>query len=305
MLTYGAILQDLRYEGGPGLVVGFDTLDEYRSRPGYVGATVGRCANRIRDGHLELDGVTYALDRNGNDGHTLHGGAASIGRRVWDVVEHGPAHVTLRIALADGEMGFPGAMEVLATLRLSANTLDLRYEAVADRLTLCNIAHHGYWRLGGDDARRLRLRIAAEGYTETDATLIPTGRVAPVAGDLYDFRTGKRVGPVSETRPLDVNFCLSERPEALRPVAWVDNADTGYALELQTTEPGLQVFDGAPLPRDAAPGIGGMWTGAFCGLALEPQIWPDANHHPHFPQALLRPNERYLQHTRFVLTRGG
>lgn len=301
VLSYGAVIQDLRLDGHDApLVLGFDTFSPYLTHSPYFGATAGRCANRIRDGHLELDGRSYQLDRNFLGKHLLHGGASGMGKRVWRFAKVGDDCVTLTITQAAGDMGFPGELTTSVTFSLLPyGILDIRIEAETDAPTLCNIAHHSYFNLGGDTVSDHLLTIDAESYLPVDAGLIPTGEVRSVAGTGFDFRSP---APVSQAHPVDHNFCLSRERGPLRRVARLASPASGVAMELRTTEPGLQVYDGAKINVDL-PGLSGQTLWAHAGIALEPQVWPDANHHDDFPQAVLRPGEVYQQHTQYIFSK--
>jgi aldose 1-epimerase len=302
VLTYGALLQDLRIQGhAPALVLGFDKFDPYLTHSPYFGATAGRCANRIRDGHLPLAGEQYQLDRNFIGKHHLHGGGAGVGKRVWTIETATTDKATLSIRLADGEMGYPGNMTATVTYQLlHEGVLDITFSATTDKTTLCNLAHHSYFNLDGSAtiANHL-LRIDAEAFTPVDDELIPTGEVRSVAGHAFDFRNPKPIGPVSTGQIFDHNFCLSNQREALRPVARLESPASGIAMEIRATEPGLQVYDGARIDIPM-PGLDGRRMGAHAGIALEPQVWPDAVHHSNFPQAVLHPGETYRQHTQYA-----
>ncbi len=303
VLTYGAVLQDLRLEGhGAPLVLGFPDFAPYLTDSPYFGATAGRFANRIRDGHLELDGETYQLDTNDGGRHTLHGGAEGLGGHLWEIDTATEDRVTLKAALPDGHMGFPGTLTCAVTFTLlDSCTLDIQMQATTDKTTLCSLAHHSYFVLDdADSVSEHHLQIAATSYTPVDETLIPTGEVAPVAGTRFDFRDA---APLSQAHPVDHNFCLSNARQPLRPVARLQSLASGVQMACFTTEPGLQVYDGSGIATKV-PGLRGQQMGACAGLALEPQVWPDAHHHKNFPQAVLRPGETYHQHTQFVFSKG-
>ncbi|WP_294226050.1 aldose epimerase family protein [uncultured Shimia sp.] len=303
VLTYGAVLQDLRLDGHDApLVLGFPEFAPYLTESPYFGATVGRFANRIRDGHLELDGQTYQIDTNDGDRHTLHGGAEGMGSHLWDIEQVASDCVTLKAVLPDGHMGFPGTLAARVTFALlEGGTLDIQMQAETDRTTLCSLAHHSYFTL--DDAATVadhRLQIEADNYLPVDSGAIPTGRIAPVTDTRFDFRDA---APVAKARPLDHNFCVSQDRGSMRRVATLTSDLSGVQMTCLTTEPGLQVFDGTPIGTDHH-GLSGQPMGACAGIAIEPQIWPDAHHHRNFPQAVLRPGESYHQHTQFVFSRG-
>ncbi|SFK85919.1 aldose epimerase family protein [Shimia haliotis] len=303
VLTYGAVLQDLRLAGHAApLVLGFGEFAPYLTRSPYFGATAGRFANRIRDGHLELDGETYQLDRNFIGKHTLHGGADSTGKRLWDVEDHTANSVTLKIVLPDGHMGFPGELTARVGFSLhEGGVFDIRMSAETDKTTICSLAHHSYFKL--DDSPTVSkhsLKVDADRYTPVDAELIPTGETTDVAGTPFDFRTSTAV---AQSHDVDHNFCISDSREAIRTVARLHSPTSGLSMLCRTTEPGLQVYDGAKIAIEL-PGLDGKPMGAYAGLAMEPQVWPDAHHHENFPQAVLRPGETYTQHTQFVFSEG-
>ncbi|WP_420413823.1 aldose epimerase family protein [Roseibium sp.] len=300
-LTYGTVLQDLRLEGHAApLVLGFETFDPYLTKSPYFGATAGRYANRIRDGHLEIDGKTYQLDQNFLGKHALHGGAVSMGKRMWRLEESSKSAAVFAIDLADGEMGFPGNLKAEARFSLlKGGVLDIVYSATTDAPTLCNLAHHSYFNLGSDTVLEHQLQIKADHYLPVNEELIPTGEIAPVEGTPFDFRKLAPVAQGGASGTFDHNFCISPDHLELRDVAVLRNPSSGVTMRCRTTEPGLQIYDGARIDIDE-PGLGGMKMGAHAGIALEPQIWPDAPHHPDFPSALLRPGETYRQHSQYI-----
>lgn len=301
VITYGAVLQDLRLDGHqPPLVLGFETFENYPKYSAYFGATAGRCANRIRDGRFSIDGTRFQVDQNLPGGHHLHGGAVSIGKRVWKVDDHNDNSATLSIDLADGEMGYPGGMHITAEFRLLPGAvLDIRYHAVTDKPTICNLAHHSYFNLDGSGLILDHdLMVNAKQYLPVDDTQIPAGNPVATAGSEFDFMTPKTVGVKGAGRGLDHNFCLSDQRVALRPVGVLSSRNSGLSMQINSTEPGLQVYDGAKIDAPV-PGLDGMNLCAHSGIALEPQVWPDAVNNSSFPQPVLRPGENYRQQTQF------
>ncbi|WP_265501606.1 aldose epimerase family protein [Paracoccus beibuensis] len=298
VLTLGAIVQDLRMEGvDHPLVLGCPDVADYVGRGRYLGAIVGRCANRIGDACFRLDGTLYRTDRNFRGRHTLHGGADGSDVQLWQVAALAPDWVTLCLVLPDGHMGFPGTLRITATIALAKNALAIELSAVTDRPTLCNLTHHGYFDLDGrGDIRDQQLRIDARQYLPVDDDLIPTGRVAPVEATAFDFRQSRVIGDAG----YDHNFCLSAAPQSLRPVGAVTGRRLG--MEVLTTCTGLQFYDGVQL--DGVPGLDGRIYGPHAGLALEAQHWPDAPNHPDFPDIVLRPGDEFhsTTHYRFAAT---
>ncbi|MCT4352849.1 galactose mutarotase [Streptomyces sp. Je 1-79] len=277
VLTYGGIVQSVETpdrDGVPGgVVLGFPDLEGYLKRPEpYFGALVGRYANRIAGGSFTLDGTTYRLARNGGP-NCLHGGERGFDKRVWDA-EEVEGGVRLSRVSPDGEEGFPGRLEVSATYTLDADGgLRIAYRAETDAPTVVALTNHSYWNLGGDAHE---LRIAAGRYTPTDATGVPTGKVAEVAGTELDFRTG---GPL--TIPLDHNFVLDGGGPAAAAELYAPL--TGRTVTVETTEPGLQVYTSEELG----------------GIALETQHFPDSPNRPEFPSTVLRPGDVYASTTVF------
>ncbi len=307
VLTYGAVLQDLRLDGhNAPLVLGFPDFPPYLDRSPYFGATAGRCANRIRDGHLSLDGQDYQLDTNFLGKHCLHGGAGGFGKQLWRLASQQGDSLVLALHSPDGDMGFPGSLD--AELKLSlldGGVLDIVMTATCSAPTLCNLAHHSYFIL--DDSGSVQdhlLQVDARHYLPVDDELIPTGERATVEGTRFDFRQSKPVGQTPSGQPelLDHNFCLSQDRHTLRKVARLVSPKSGVAMDLRTTEPGLQVYDGAKVNVDT-PGLAGQPMRAHAGIALEPQIWPDANHHPTFAQAILRPGQVYHQQSQYIFSK--
>jgi aldose 1-epimerase len=304
ILDFGAIVQDLRLEGhGAPLVLGFERIEDYLEHSLFFGAIVGRHANRIRDGLFTIDGERFRVD-SGASAHALHGGAFGLHDRAWKVIDLGPAHCTLAITDPHREDGYPGNLEIECAYRLKApGTLSIELTARTDRPTLCNLAHHSYFNLedgGHGDILDHRLMIAAAAYLPIDEQVVPTGHVVPVQRTPFDFMLPR---PVRMQREADIvaydhNFCLAAARGPLRRAAWAQGPGSGVEMEVWTTEPGVQFFDGGFAARGGR-GLEGRQYDTRAGFCLEPQIWPDSPNHPHFPQAVLRPGEVYRQVTEY------
>ena len=280
VLTLGATVQDLRMQGvAHPLVLGFPTLAPYLEAGLYVGALVGRVANRIGGARFMLDGREVRVDAN-EGSNLLHGGTDGIHRHLWRVEDRAADRLLLALDLPDGHMGFPGNLATRAGISVAGDTLDFDLTATTDAATPVSLAHHGYFTLDDSgDIRRHRLQVAADHYLPVDAALIPIGQIAPVAGTDFDFRQSRAIGAGH-----DHNLCLSRARGPLRPVATL-TGQTGLRMDIETTEPGLQLYDGRHL--------------GYAGVALETQIWPDAVNHPAFPDAILRPGDRFRAQTRY------
>lgn len=302
VLTLGAIVQDVRLDGvDHPLVLGCDAVADYLDKGRYFGAVVGRVANRIAGGQFRLDGALYQTSRNFRGRHTLHGGAEGTDAQLWQITDLAPDRVALALTLPDGHMGFPGQMQIGATITLRGGGLHLDLRAVTDKPTPCNLTHHGYFNLDGQgDIRAHRLRIAAERYLPVDDDLIPLPGTATVADTPFDFRQPRVIG----AEGYDHNFCLSDSAQPMRAVAQLTGT-SGIFMEVLTTCCGLQLYDGAHL--DGVPGLEGRVYDPHAGLALETQLWPDAPNRPDFPDVVLRPDQIWQARTcyRFTHQTGG
>ncbi|MFI2435551.1 aldose epimerase family protein [Streptomyces sp. NPDC018693] len=289
VLSYGGIVQSVEVPDRDGrtanVVLGFADLDGYLNRPEpFLGALIGRYANRIAHARFTLDEVTYALEPV-NGPNSLHGGAQGFDKRVWDVepVEHG---LRLSRVAEHGEEGFPGRLEVAATYALDASgALRITYEAVTDAPTVVNLTNHSYFNLSGHGtAHDHELRLSASRYTPVDADLIPTGDLADVTGTRFDFRRPRKVGA-----GYDHNFVLDKGiTDTAVQVAELHDPASGRVLTVSTTEPGLQLYTADHLPAPFTPGE---------GLALETQHFPDSPNRPDFPTTELRPGRVFRSET--------
>ncbi|MFJ4947702.1 aldose epimerase family protein [Streptomyces sp. NPDC088760] len=294
VLSYGGIVQSVEVPDGAGrttdVVLGFPDLDGYLAHPEpYLGAVIGRYANRIAGGRFALDDRTYALARN-NGPNSLHGGERGFDQRVWEVapVAHG---LRLSRVSPHGEEGFPGRLAVTVTYTLGeSGALRIAYEAVTDAPTVVNLTNHTYWNLSGSGhAGGHELRLAASRYTPVDADLIPCGEPADVTGSRFDFRTARKIGS-----GYDHNFVLDKGlTGAAEEVAELYDPASGRTLTVATTEPGLQLYTADHLSGPFFPGA---------GIALETQHFPDAPNRPDFPSTVLRPGEVFRSETVYAVS---
>lgn len=299
VLTRGAVLQDLRLAGVPwSLTLGSDLLEAYKGPMAYFGAVVGPVANRIGGASATICGRASRFMPNEGP-NLLHSGETGTHALIWQATESGPGFVRLSLDLPDGLGGFPGNREISARYEIEDDTLTLTLEAVSDRPTLMNLAHHGYWNMdGGTDTLGQRLKVAADRYLPVDAALLPVGGPAPVEG-VFDLRERRTL---DLTEGFDHNFCLADAPRTPTFAAELTGTK-GVRMSIETTEPGLQVYDGRGI--DTAPYLGhsGVPYRHHAGIALEPQRWPDAAGRPDFPSILLTPGQTYRQITRFRFSR--
>lgn len=267
------------------------------------GAIMGPVANRIAGAAAEIAGRVCRFETPDGGDILLHGGTAATHQRVWDLVEATDRRAAFRVTLPDGEAGFPGNRVLTAAFEVSAPaTLRLTLTAETDAPTIINLANHSYWRLDGTPTVSGHvLKIDADRYTPADSRVLPTGHIAPVAGTRFDFRHGRRLEAGAEGL-IDTNFCLSEARRALRPVAWLTGR-SGLTMELATTEPGLQVFDGHSLDLPQSTTNDGPPPVPYCAVALEAQFWPDAPNHAAFPSIQLGPGAAWQQVTEWRFAR--
>jgi aldose 1-epimerase len=307
IMTWGAVIQDLRLEGHDApLMLGFETYTDYPVYSSYFGATPGRCSNRIAGGRFTLNGETIQLECNEKGINHLHGGSDGIAKQVWTIAELASDRVVLEITDKAGRAGYPGNARVKATFWLKADgCLSIVYETEADAPTPVNICNHSYFNLdGGGDILDHELMIAADSYLPTDEAQIPTGEMPDVTGGPFDFRKLRPVRLLEDGEQVlyDHNFCLSNERVAKRKVAELRSPSSGIAMDVLTTEPGVQFYAAFKLSVPVS-GIGGRNYGPYAALCLETQVWPDAVNHAHFPNAILNPGDVLRQETDYVFRR--
>lgn len=298
-LTLGAVLHDVRLAGIPhGLTLGCPDVMAYRSKMRSFGALMGPVVNRIKGAKAAIGGVTHQLEANLEETHTKHGGSNGTQHRVWDVIEASDTHVVLGLKLEDGASGFPGTREIRLEYRVNAADLDMVIRAETDKTTLLNLANHSYWNLDGPGAiTGHKLQIHADSYTENGADLMATGHVLSVEDTPYDFRQARVFAP-SEAQRFDMNYCLADTKRALSHACTLTGR-SDVAMEIWTTEPGLQVFDQGTIDTAPFNGHHGTPYPPFSSVAFEAQGWPDAANHEGFPSIEVTPDAPYTQHTRW------
>jgi aldose 1-epimerase len=312
-ITYGAIITSLRVpdrNGTPGdIVLGFDRLESYLKGHPFFGSIVGRYGNRIAGGKFTLDGRTYTLATNNGPNH-LHGGKVGFDKAVWAAEPaSNEAAVVFTHTSPDGDEGYPGTLEVRITYTLTdKNELVVDYHATTDKPTPVNLTQHSYFNLAGrGDILGHELTINADRYTPVDATLIPTGTLAPVEGTPFDFRKPTAIGARIEApheqlkfgQGYDHNFVLNGEANTLRQAARLTEPKTGRSLDVATTEPGMQFYTGNFLDGTLT-GKGGQVYQRRAGLCLETQHYPDSPNKSNFPSVIVRPGQEYRSKTVFT-----
>lgn len=314
ILTYGGTIQGIEVPDRHGrlanVALGFATLDDYVASSPYFGCITGRYANRIAHGQFTVDGRGYRLETNAGQ-HHLHGGGKGFDKRVWrvepPVTPLGRA-IRLIYTSPDGEEGYPGTLRVAVTYSLGDdNSLRVDYHATTDQPTIVNLTNHTYFNLAGEGAGAVddhQLQLAADRYTAVDGDLIPTGEIASVVGTPLDFREPTAIGArIRDTFPAllagrgyDHNYVLNAGGGTLAAAARVYEPRSGRALEIDTTEPGVQFYTGNSLDGSVV-GAGGRTYRQGDAFALETQHFPDSPNQPGFPSTVLRPGEEYRSTT--------
>ena len=324
IVAYGAALHSVILPDRNGrradVALDYPTIAQTLAQPQYLGATVGRYANRVAKGRFTLDGKSYQLPIN-NGVNALHGGIVGFDKVLWSVVDvrsGTTASVTLRHVSADGDQGYPGTVTAEATYSLDdSNALTIEYRATTDRTTIVNITNHAYWNLSGEGsangAMGTLLTIPADTYLPTDKGAIPTGVFAPVAGTAFDFRTPRVIAErlrdgndqqLAFGRGYDHNFVVKRTvTNDQHLMARAYDPSSGRGFELWSNQPGVQFYSGNFLD--------GTTTGKSRHIyregdafALEPQIFPDTPNQPAFGSARLEPGQVYRNVMTYRFTTG-
>lgn len=306
ILNYGCIIQSLMIPSAAGelcdVVLGYDTVLEYEENSGYVGAILGRVANRVGKSEFTLNGKTYKLAANDGDNH-LHGGIKGFDKYIWDAEICGNVLELTRVS-PSGEEGYPGSLSVKVSYELTdANELKISYDADTDEDTIVNLANHSYFNLsGGGSALRHYLQMFAEKFTENDEQCLPTGRFLSTEGTPMDFKVPKQIGCYIDADDIqlinghgyDHNFVLSDTG-ALKKAAILSSRETGISMTTFTSLPGVQLYSGNWLtPRK---GKNGSHIDRRYAVCLETQIFPNAMGCQNFPSPVLRKDEHYHSET--------
>ncbi len=297
------------------VILGFDNVKDYfpENNQTDFGASIGRYANRIKDGRFTLDGVEYQLPQN-NYGHCLHGGPEGWQYQVYDVLEADSSHLKLEMISPDGDSGFPGKVTAHVTFTLTEdNKIDIRYDAVTDAPTIINMTNHAYFNLSGDPANHSicedSLRIDAVEFTPVDSTFMTSGEIVTVKGSPMDFTKmtliGQRIDAdydqLRNGKGYDHNWVLKTNGDDTIPAVELYCPATGILLQEYTDEPGVQVYSGNFLDGTVT-GKKGVAYGLRTAICLESQKYPDTPNKPEWPSAVLRPGETYGSHCVFAFS---
>ena len=313
--TYGARVVSIEAPDRAGkkadVVLGYDTVKEYEAdKSTYFGSIVGRYGNRIAKGTFTIDGNAYHVPLN-NNGNGLHGGPAGFSGKVWAAKEV-PDGVEMTLVSPDGDMGFPGTLTARVRYTVEGKSLKINYIATTTKATVVNLTNHSYFNLAGDGKGTILdhvLMLQADFYTPVDATQIPTGELAPVAGTPFDFRKptaiGARINDTNEQLKIgggyDHNWALNGKGDTLHLAAKAYDPTSGRTLTVTTTQPGVQFYSGNFLDGTHT-GKFGVTYQKYAGFCLETQHFPDAPNHPKFASTLLKPGQ--TMHSETVFTFG-
>ncbi len=322
VITYGGIIQSVETPDREGhvqdVVFGFDNLNGYTvdSAKGglFFGAIIGRYANRLAGGNFPVEGKAYHTDITAPP-NALHGGKKGFDKNVWTIEKTGTnasgAYLTLKLVSHDGDQGFPGTLTTHVTYTLGTdNALSLHYVATTDAPTVLNLTNHSYWNLNGEGSGSIEpeiLQINADGFTPTDATSIPTGQIAPVAGTPLDFSKPTVIGDrlrsndqqMMYARGYDMNWVVNGAyGQAPRLAGKVYDPRSGRSMEILTNQPGLQVYTSNSLDGGYA-GVSGHAYRQGDAIAFEAEHYPDSPNHPSFPTTELKPGQTFDYTTTF------
>ncbi len=286
------------------VVLGCDDVSGYFPGGSFLGATVGRNANRVRGASFVLNGKTVELGVNDN-ANNLHSGPDSTNIRLWNVEKHTDSSITLSLNSPDGDQGFPGnaVMKVTYTLE-PGGSLAIIYDAVSDRDTVFNMTNHSYFNLAGHQhtgkAMDQILTIPGRFFNPDDARNIPTGELRSVAGTPFDFREPKSIGRDigADYEPLHLQGGYDHNFEVFcNPCAILHDPVSGRTMTVSTDCPGIQLYAGNYLDD---PGKDGVYYGKRSGVALETQFYPDSVNHPEWPQPFVNAGQTYHSETRYT-----
>lgn len=316
VLDWGATLQSVQVPGPEGpldLVLGCDTMEAYEAQTCYLGAFVGRVANRIDGGCFDFEGTHYALAQNDAPRtNTLHGGNIGWDKQVFQVLEAKPDRLVLGLVSPSDDEGFPGEIQLTVTYSLIPGGFALEWSARSDQASPLAPTCHAYWNLAGHSSGpvyRQQLQLWADGYTPIGKTLIPLGRVEPVEGTPFDFRQPKPLGQdlcaddpqLHIANGYDHNFAIRGSSGSLRLAARAFSPESGITMTLSTTLPGVQLYTANFVDLDTGKsGACYRKNSAFC---LEPQYFPSYLTIPAFESGTVRPDAPQHHRTEWVFSR--
>jgi aldose 1-epimerase len=290
-------------------LLGCAAPQQYGEQAAYLGASVGRYANRIANSRFALDGRTVALSPSNDAGHQLHGGPDGFDKRRWHLIRHDDSQALFALESADGDQGYPGRLQATAHYRLTDdNRISIEYRATVDKPCPVNMTNHVYFNLDGvqGDVRNHRLQIFADQYLPVESDGIPDGDLRDVAQTSFDFREPKVIArdfladaDQQKVKGYDHAFLLQAKGDARQPAAQVWSQDEKLQMSVYTSAPALQFYSGNYL--GGTPSRTAQPYDDWQGLALESEFLPDSPNHLHWPQpdCVLRPGAEYVSLTEY------
>lgn len=290
------------------VVLGFDTLAEYVEQESYIGATIGRCANRIKNSRFVIHGQEFLLDKNEGENH-LHGGENGFGYVVWDIESYGENYVVLKHLSPDGEGGYPGNFDCTVEYKLADNQLKIYYKGISDRDTIMNLTNHSYFNLNGHNNGTIKdhiVSIVADKFTEIDTESCSTGNILSVENTPFDLRDPKIIREaLSEKNDqmeygggFDHNFILSNLKDKSAPIADLFSPKSGIGMRVITDEDGMHFYTGNHLDGNLHGKNGALYP-RFAALCFETQCFPNAINFSHFPSPIIKQGEEKKSMTAF------
>jgi len=282
VLDYGAIIQKLILKNKNGVdtnvVIGLEEPEQYLTDNKSLGACIGRYAGRISNGSFQISNTNYPIFSK--DGVHLHGGKQGFGKRYWTIEQENDGEkkiVKMSNLSKDQEEGYPGNLKTTVTYKLVGSSLFIIHQATTDKATPVNLTNHSYFNLDGEDKiDHYQLRLSCPEYLETDAKLLPTGKLVSVKNTKYDFLKMKKIGEVRLDTPFVLDPTLMEN-------TLLTSDKSGLSMEVITDQAGVVVYT----------------PPAFAAICFETQNFPDAPNQPHFPNSILQPGETYHNETEF------
>ena len=314
IITFGGVLHSLKVPDKNGklhdVILGHNTVEEYRVDGASHGALIGRYGNRIGKGKINVNGVDYQLALNDNGINHLHGGHIGYSRRIWNIDEVSDNSITLSLVDEDGTENYPGTIRLAVTYTLTDNnSLDIEYRATTDKDTYFNPTNHAYFNLSGYNGGPITdhlMQIKADFYTPTGADLIPTGELRSVENTPFDFRIPKTIGQDVDVDDQDLkngggydhNLILGEPKQYKENVCEIYDAKSGIIMKVSTDMPAVQLYignflDGSFMGKDGLP------ITKRTGFCLETQYSPDTPNQPAFPSCLLKKEEEFYSKTSY------
>jgi aldose 1-epimerase len=289
------------------VVLGYKNLEHYIKGHQYLGATVGRVANRIGMARCKIGNQEYSLNKNSGNLH-LHGGSSGFDSLLWELCESNKginSWVEFQLVSPHGDQGYPGTLTAKIRYILSQdNSIEIKMSATTDRATIVNMTNHAYFNLSGNianDIYKHQVKFFASKFLKADKDFVPTGEIASVDNTVLDLRQLVDIGnginqpvePVLSTSGYDQFFILdSYKKGSINKMAEVHEPLSGRVLEVASTLPGMQFYTSNflntefPVSNDKVYGK----HSAFC---IEPSYFPDAPNHPNFQSISLNTGETY------------